>query len=186
MPRGCSSRIRSIRSRSPPYGKTVAAACELFERSTRRYSRPEWRHRLRRWSAASACRCSIKTVWERPFCRLVHFERDFEHPPQRPQPRLLIVAPMSGHYATLLRGTVEAFLPNHDVYVTDWVGCAHGAAGGRPLRSRRLHRLRDLDPARARRRHPCRRGVPAVGAGSSPRSRSWRRTTILTCRFPWS
>jgi poly(3-hydroxybutyrate) depolymerase len=34
---------------------------------------------------------------------------------------LLIVAPMSGHYATLLRGTVEAFLPNHDVYVTDWV-----------------------------------------------------------------
>ena len=43
---------------------------------------------------------------------------------------------------------------------------AHGAAGGRPLRSRRLHRLRDLDPARARRRHPCHRGVPAVGAGA--------------------
>ena len=42
-------------------------------------------------------------------------------PPKRPQPRLLIVAPMSGHFATLLRGTVEAFLPNHDVYVTDWV-----------------------------------------------------------------
>jgi len=41
--------------------------------------------------------------------------------PHRPQPRLLIVAPMSGHYATLLRGTVEAFLPNHDVYITDWV-----------------------------------------------------------------
>jgi poly(3-hydroxybutyrate) depolymerase len=34
---------------------------------------------------------------------------------------VLIVAPMSGHYATLLRGTVEAFLPNHDVYITDWV-----------------------------------------------------------------
>ena len=41
--------------------------------------------------------------------------------PRRPQPKLLIVAPMSGHYATLLRGTVEAFLPNHDVYITDWV-----------------------------------------------------------------
>ena len=39
----------------------------------------------------------------------------------RPQPKLLIVAPMSGHYATLLRGTVEAFLPDHDVYITDWV-----------------------------------------------------------------
>ena len=34
---------------------------------------------------------------------------------------MLIVAPMSGHYATLLRGTVEAFLPHHDVYITDWV-----------------------------------------------------------------
>ena len=41
--------------------------------------------------------------------------------PRRPQPKLLIVAPMSGHYATLLRGTVEAFLPNHDIYITDWV-----------------------------------------------------------------
>ena len=41
--------------------------------------------------------------------------------PRRPQPKLLIVAPMSGHYATLLRGTVEAFLPNHDVYITDWI-----------------------------------------------------------------
>ena len=62
----------------------------------------------------------IETVWERPFCRVLHFERKIEHFPRRPQPRLLIVAPLSGHYATLLRGTVEAFLPNHDVYITDW------------------------------------------------------------------
>ncbi len=63
----------------------------------------------------------ISTVWERPFCRLLHFERMFCHMPRRPQPKVLIVAPMSGHYATLLRGTVEAFLPNHDVYITDWI-----------------------------------------------------------------
>jgi poly(3-hydroxybutyrate) depolymerase len=50
----------------------------------------------------------------------MHFERAFERRPRRPQPRLLIVAPLSGHYATLLRGTVEGLLPNHDVYVTDW------------------------------------------------------------------
>src|SRR4029077_1184982 len=62
----------------------------------------------------------IAAVWERPFCRLLHFQRMFCHMPRRPQPKLLIVAPMSGHYATLLRGTVEAFLPNHDVYITDW------------------------------------------------------------------
>src|SRR4029077_5737771 len=40
--------------------------------------------------------------------------------PRGPQPRLLIVAPLSGHYATLLRGTVEGLLPYHDIYVTDW------------------------------------------------------------------
>jgi poly(3-hydroxybutyrate) depolymerase len=63
----------------------------------------------------------ITPVWERPFCRLLHFKRVFERPPRRPQPRLLIVAPMSGHYATLLRGTVEGFLPNHEVYITEWI-----------------------------------------------------------------
>jgi poly(3-hydroxybutyrate) depolymerase len=63
---------------------------------------------------------TIRTVWQRPFCKLQHFERAFVRPPRRPQPKLLIVAPMSGHYATLLRGTVETFLPNHDVYITDW------------------------------------------------------------------
>ncbi|MGH6673948.1 MAG: polyhydroxyalkanoate depolymerase [Xanthobacteraceae bacterium] len=102
------------------YGKTVAAACELFERSTRRYSRPEWRI-ASTLVGGERVPVQLKMVWERPFCRLMRFERMFAHKPQRPQPQLLIVAPMSGHYATLLRGTVEAFLPNHDVYVTDWV-----------------------------------------------------------------
>jgi poly(3-hydroxybutyrate) depolymerase len=100
-------------------GKSVAAACEVFERSTRRYARPEW-HIKNTLVGGERIPVHIETVWERPFCRLLHFERAFEHTPLRPQPRLLIVAPMSGHYATLLRGTVEAFLPNHDVYITDW------------------------------------------------------------------
>lgn len=53
----------------------------------------------------------------KPFGQLVHFTR-----PDAPkgQPKLLIVAPMSGHYATLLRGTVERMLPGHDVWITDW------------------------------------------------------------------
>ena len=102
------------------FGKSVAAACELFERSTRRYGRPEWRIDST-LVGGERVPIHISTVWERPFCNLIHFERVLEHPPKRPQPRLLIVAPMSGHYASLLRGTVEAFLPNHDVYVTDWV-----------------------------------------------------------------
>jgi poly(3-hydroxybutyrate) depolymerase len=101
------------------YGRTIAAAAEIFERSTRRYSRPEWRISS---TLVGGERVPVMptVVWQRPFCRLLHFERVFDRKPQRPQPRLLLVAPMSGHYPTLLRGTVEAFLPNHDVYITDW------------------------------------------------------------------
>ena len=101
------------------YGKSVAAAAELFERSTRRYRRPEWGID-RVTVGAEHVPVHITTVWERPFCRLLHFERAFARAPRRPQPKLLIVAPMSGHYPTLLRGTVETFLPNHDVYITEW------------------------------------------------------------------
>jgi poly(3-hydroxybutyrate) depolymerase len=101
------------------YGKSVAASMELFERSTRRYQKPEWNIR-ETVVGAEHVPVHIDCVWQRPFCRLLHFERAFTRPPRRPQPKLLIVAPMSGHYATLLRGTVETFLPNHDVYITEW------------------------------------------------------------------
>src|SRR5262245_42812876 len=102
-----------------PYGQSMPAAAAVFERSTRRYTRPEWEIDSTT-VGGERVPVHISTVWERPFCRLVRFERSIGHMPHRPQPRLLIVAPMSGHYATLLRGTVEAFLANHDVYVTDW------------------------------------------------------------------
>jgi len=102
------------------FGKSVAAACELFERSTRRYGRPEWDIDST-LVGAERIPVQITPIWERPFCRLLHFERSFTRPPRRPQPKLLIIAPMSGHYPTLLRGTVEAFLPNHEVYLTEWI-----------------------------------------------------------------
>lgn len=51
-----------------------------------------------------------------PFGNLLHFHKDIV----TPQPRVLIVAPMSGHFATLLRGTIVVMLPDHDVYITDW------------------------------------------------------------------
>ncbi len=103
-----------------PFGKHIAAGMELFERSTRRYRKPEW-NIASTVVGGERVPVHISVLWERPFCRLLHFERAFEHLPRRPQPRLLIVAPMSGHYPTLLRGTVEGFLPNHDVYITEWV-----------------------------------------------------------------
>jgi poly(3-hydroxybutyrate) depolymerase len=101
-------------------GKTLAAAFELFERSTRRYGRPDWKIDST-LIGGERVPVHISAVWQRPFCRLLHFERAVEHSPRRSQPRLLIVAPMSGHYPTLLRGTVEGFLPNHDVYLTEWI-----------------------------------------------------------------
>ena len=57
---------------------------------------------------------SIET--RKPFGQLKHFK----HRGSAGKPKLLIVAPMSGHYATLLRGTVERMLPDHDVWITDW------------------------------------------------------------------
>jgi poly(3-hydroxybutyrate) depolymerase len=103
-----------------PYGKSVAAGMELFERTTRRYQKPEW-HIDHTVVGAERIPVHITSIWRRPFCNLLHFERTFARIPRRPQPKLLIVAPMSGHYPTLLRGTVETFLPNHDVYLTEWV-----------------------------------------------------------------
>ncbi|RJF76912.1 polyhydroxyalkanoate depolymerase [Rhodopseudomonas palustris] len=101
------------------FGKQIAAACEVFERTTRRYGKPEWGLDT---TDVNGMRVPIEihSVWEKPFCRLLYFERKLERPLRHPHPRVLIVAPMSGHYATLLRGTVEAFLPTHEVYITDW------------------------------------------------------------------
>lgn len=85
-------------------GRTVAASCEMFERSTRTYKKPSFDLGV-----------SETVVWERPFCKLLAFEQADEA-----APKVLIIAPMSGHYATLLRGTVAEFLPSHRVFITDW------------------------------------------------------------------
>jgi len=102
------------------YGRNVAAGCELFERTTRRYGKPEFGLNETNVGGGTVA-VEEKVIWKRPFCNLLHFERDIPASVKKDDPKLLIVAPMSGHYATLLRGTVEAMLPKHDVYITDWV-----------------------------------------------------------------
>jgi poly(3-hydroxybutyrate) depolymerase len=101
-----------------PWGKSMAAACEIFERVTRRYGKPEFGIDT---TLVGGERVPVReeVVWQRPFCPVVHFSRQITTS-RRADPKVLIVAPMSGHYATLLRGTVAAFLPNHEVYITDW------------------------------------------------------------------
>jgi poly(3-hydroxybutyrate) depolymerase len=100
-----------------PYGRTMAAACELFERTTRRYEKPVFGLETTRVDGEEV-EVTESTVWQRPFGRVIRFDRSLRRSANHP--KLLIVAPMSGHFATLLRGTVEAFLPNHQVHITDW------------------------------------------------------------------
>jgi poly(3-hydroxybutyrate) depolymerase len=99
-------------------GKNISAGAELFERMTRRYGKPTFG--LREIEVDGVVTPVLEdVVWAKPFCNLLRFVRP-ELPDGAHQPKLLIVAPMSGHYATLLRGTVEAFLPHFDVSITDW------------------------------------------------------------------
>lgn len=100
--------------------KNMAAACEVFENITRRYGKPEFGLKETKIGGLQVP-VEQTVVLHKPFCNLVHFGRDESVVGRRHDPKVLIVAPMSGHYATLLRGTVAAMLPEHDVYITDWM-----------------------------------------------------------------
>ncbi|GGA89818.1 esterase [Brucella endophytica] len=101
------------------YGRSMAALMEMFERTTRRYDKPAF-NLGETLIDGTAVAVTEEIVWQKPFCNLIHFRRDLaEGHPQAP--KILLVAPLSGHYATLLRGTVETLLPHADVHITDWV-----------------------------------------------------------------
>lgn len=96
-------------------GRHIAAAGELVERITQNYPKPSFN------LTETEVKGKKVDVWEevavdKAFCKLLHFKKDSKVQ----QSKLLVVAPMSGHFATLLRGTVEGLLPYHDVYITDW------------------------------------------------------------------
>ncbi|MBC8019696.1 MAG: polyhydroxyalkanoate depolymerase [Methyloceanibacter sp.] len=99
-----------------PLGRSAAAALELFERTTRRYRKPSWGIEETEVKGRKVA-VSERTVIAKPFCDLVYFEREGS---PRNDPKVLVVAPMAGHFATLLRGTVRDLLPHYEVYVTDW------------------------------------------------------------------
>jgi poly(3-hydroxybutyrate) depolymerase len=89
-----------------PHSRRVAAASDLFLRLTGRYAKPQW----------NIEGAEVEVALERPFCRLIHFKQ-----PNPPARKVLVVAPLSGHHATLLRETVRSLLAEHDVWVSDWV-----------------------------------------------------------------
>lgn len=98
-----------------PQAQTLAAAYELFAESTQYHGKPAFG--ISQTEIDGRIVAVTEEVQSRkPFGQLKHFKRDTS----REDPKLLIVAPMSGHFATLLRGTVETMIKNHDVYITDW------------------------------------------------------------------
>jgi poly(3-hydroxybutyrate) depolymerase len=106
------------------YARKLYASADLLANMTRRYGKPEWRIDDVEIGGRSVP-VQMDTVWSSAWVKLRRFRRD----PQAlaaagqtgPAPKVLIVAPLSGHHATLLRGTVRGFLQDHDVYISDWV-----------------------------------------------------------------
>jgi poly(3-hydroxybutyrate) depolymerase len=86
-----------------PISRRIAATSDLFLRLTGRYEKPAWN--MGEFDVAS----------DKPFCKLLHFRNS------PGKPKVLVVAPLSGHHSTLLRDTVRSLLDGHDVWVTDWV-----------------------------------------------------------------
>ena len=108
-----------------PAARRIAAACAVFASAQVTHSRPAFgieRTMLGSGSAAREVLVHEEAIHVLPFCTLLRFAKEGAdgQPESEPQPRVLLVAPMSGHFATLLRDTVRTMLPEHDVYITDW------------------------------------------------------------------
>ncbi len=97
-------------------GSSVARGLEVFAHSVEVRGKPDFGLAVTMVDGVSVA-VSEEIVARKPFGQLKHFVRGVAG---RDDPKVLVVAPMSGHFATLLRGTVERLLPAHDVYITDW------------------------------------------------------------------
>jgi poly(3-hydroxybutyrate) depolymerase len=133
--RACSNSAAATLSQPLPGGwrnplqRALAAMCEVIARAGLSHHRPDFGiDQVEIGGESVAIRETA--VSRTPFCTLLHFAKDGA----AAQPRILLVAPLSGHFATLLRDTVETLLPHHDVFITDWhnardVGLRHGGFG---------------------------------------------------------
>ena len=152
--------------------RSTAAACEMFIDATRRYAKPKFGITETELSGETVP-VTQQIVLQSPFCNLLHFRREGAVAEARNDPKVLIVSPMSGHFATLLRGTVEAMLPEHDVYVTDWIdarevpvsGGRFGLADYTDYITRVCHFLA-ADGERVAVMAVCQPGVPCMAAAS--------------------
>jgi poly(3-hydroxybutyrate) depolymerase len=109
------ARAIDVGAYTPPALRTFGAACTMLADSALTHCRPDF--------GLNSVSVGSETIAVReepylvsPFGTLLRFRKDSGIV----QPRVLVVAPMSGHFSTLLRGTVAVLLPDHDVYITDW------------------------------------------------------------------
>jgi len=98
-----------------PLARVASAAADLLVDVTRRYAKPKF-DITETTIGGKTVAIRETVVRRRPFCQLKRFERETK----RQDPKVLIVAPLSGHFATLLRDTVRALVADFDVYITDW------------------------------------------------------------------
>jgi poly(3-hydroxybutyrate) depolymerase len=115
--RDTSRLLRAVTPRAP-YGvflRHVGAALEVFGSAGTTHTRPHFgiKHVL---VGNEEVAVREEAAFSTPFGTLLHFKKESD----RPQPKVLVVAPLSGHFSTLLRNTVETLLRDHDVYITDW------------------------------------------------------------------
>ena len=124
-----SMRAQPFAPLAPPWWNSMAAAWEMVARTRLTHERPAFG--IDRVIAGGHDVAVREEIADRtPFATLLRFRKDLD----ASQPKVLLVAPMSGHFATLLRSTVRTMLPEHDVYVTDWhnardVALEHGPFG---------------------------------------------------------
>ncbi|MGE0222119.1 MAG: polyhydroxyalkanoate depolymerase [Acetobacteraceae bacterium] len=109
------ARIWDLNGHGPAALRHFGAACNLLVESALTHHRPEFGFQSVR-IGDDLVGVTEEAADDTPFGTLLHFRKDIAEP----QPRVLLVAPMSGHFATLLRGTIAVMLPEHDVYITDW------------------------------------------------------------------
>jgi poly(3-hydroxybutyrate) depolymerase len=99
-----------------PNSKSMVAGLDLMLRLTKRYGRPPFAIEQVTVNG-KASHIEEEVLLDKPFCQLLHFKKSIS---LKNEPKVLIFAPLSGHYATLLRDTVRTMLPDHDITITDW------------------------------------------------------------------
>jgi len=107
-----------------PLSQRVSASFDLLHRLAKEYEKPAFHITSVRVSQGVDVAVQEQVAVEKPFCRLLRFKRFTDEPKvlskMKTEPTVLVVAPLSGHHATLLRDTVRSLLQDHKVYITDW------------------------------------------------------------------